>query len=320
MDRPTFLILGPSRTGTTSLYYYLSQHPDVCMSFSKEPPFFQVEYERGLEYYWKTYFQAYSGQRHAGEAAHQNFRLPYVTPRIAESIPDARFFVLCRNPVDRAFSAYWYNVTRSQEYRSFEQAIQDNLRRLETGPLFEDEREARLYAEAVHNHGPKDQVPYASYLDSGYYARHIDRFAATFGRDRIRIFFFEDLVRDPHSVVRDAFAFLDLEPVPLRDPRGQNSPVSPALAEVFKRVKKLPGMARVPIEWQMRVRRALGALFPSSKPRLAPETRRMLSDHFQPHNEELSRLTGRDLAHWRFPRGVGSEREQRGFAQRADGR
>lgn len=298
MDRPTFLILGPGRTGTTSLYYYLAQHPDVCMSYSKEPKFFQVEYERGLEYYWKTYFRSYSGQRHAGEAAHQNFRLPYVTRRIAESVPDARFFVLCRNPVDRAFSAYCYNVSRSQEHRSFEEAIEENLNRLETGPLFEDEAEAALYAAAIRRHGARDQVPYASYIESGYYARHIRRFAATFGSERIETFFFENLAQDPHALMREAFAFLDLEPIALKDPTGQNTVVSPALAELFKRMKHVPGMGRIPVEWQMRVRHALGRLLPGTKPKLASETRRWLIEHFKPHNEQLARLTGRDLSAW----------------------
>ena len=52
LTRPTFMVLGAGKAGTTSLYYYFSQHPDICMSSPKDPPFFQAEYELGVEYYW----------------------------------------------------------------------------------------------------------------------------------------------------------------------------------------------------------------------------------------------------------------------------
>jgi hypothetical protein len=119
MRLPSFMVLGAGKAGTTSLYYYLAQHPEVFMCSPKEPPFFQTEYELGAEYYWRTHFRGYRGQRHAGEAAHHNLHLPYVTERIAATVPDASFIVLCRNPIERALSAYWHNVTRGVERSSF---------------------------------------------------------------------------------------------------------------------------------------------------------------------------------------------------------
>jgi hypothetical protein len=61
--------LGASKAGTTSLYHYLSEHPDVFMSEPKEPPFFRLEYERGSDYYWQTYFRGYRGEQQIGNAA-----------------------------------------------------------------------------------------------------------------------------------------------------------------------------------------------------------------------------------------------------------
>lgn len=119
MRLPSFMVLGAGKAGTTSLYYYLAQHPEVFMCSPKEPPFFQTEYELGAEYYWRTHFRGYRGQRHAGEAAHHNLHRPYVTERIAATVPDASFIVLCRNPIERALSAYWHNVTRGVERSSF---------------------------------------------------------------------------------------------------------------------------------------------------------------------------------------------------------
>lgn len=302
MDRPTFLVLGAAKAGTTSLHYYLAQHPDIFMSDPKEPPFFQIEYERGLEYYWSTYFRAYTGQRHAGEAAHRNLRLPYVTRRIAASVPDARFFVICRNPVDRALSAYWHNVTRGAEHRSFEDAIDENLERLAKGPHFESESEARLFAEALAYPGEGGQLRYASYLDAGYYARHVERFAAALGRDRIKVLFFDDLTKSPQATLDTAFEFLDLEPTTLADVSPQNQPVTPGVARIFRRAGAARAVRYFPLEWRLRVKRALGSMFPSSKPTMSPETHRMLSEHFRAHNEDLSRLTGRDPLPWDEPR------------------
>ena len=109
MNRPTFFILGTSKAGTTSLHHYLAQHPDILMSDPKEPPYFRLEYERGAEYYWRTYYRRWSGQRQVGDGSPQNLYLPFVAPRIAASVPDAKLIVLCRHPVDRAVSAWWHN-------------------------------------------------------------------------------------------------------------------------------------------------------------------------------------------------------------------
>lgn len=187
MARPTFLILGTSKAGSTSLYDYLAQHPDVFMSEPKEPPFFRLEYERGIEYYWRSYFAAYGGQREIGDACTQNLMLPFVAPRIAAMLPEARLFVLCRNPVDRAISAYWHSYSRGVEQLGFEAAIEKNLRRLETGPRFEDETEAALYARVAGEGRKVLQRAYGFYVEPGYYADHIDRYRALFGPDRIKI-------------------------------------------------------------------------------------------------------------------------------------
>ncbi len=297
MNLPTFMILGAGKAGTTSLYYYLSQHPEIFMSSPKEPPFFQVEYELGPAYYWNTYFRGYRGQKHAGEAAHHNLHLPYVTQRIAAMVPEARLIVICRNPVERALSAYWHNVTRGVERSLFEDAIHKNLRRLEVGPWFNDEREAKLYEAAVKSRGTKEIV-YTSYVDSGYYAEHIERYAAVFGQDRIKVLFFEDLTRNTAGMTEQAFRFLDLDPIEISDSSAQNQPMAPGLGKLVTNIAAMPGARFVPLAWRARIRRGLGAAFKSSKPQLNPATRQMLADHFRSHNVRLAEVTGRNLDHW----------------------
>ncbi len=296
--RPSFLVLGAGKAGSTSLAYLLDQHPDICMSYPKEPPFFQTEYHQGLDYYWKKYFRSYAGQAHAGEAAHQNSRLPYVARRIHESVPEAKLFLICRNPVERAFSAYWQNFTRKADQRSFDEAIDENLERLRTGPLFEQEAEAELYARAIDQARQSGRVAYASYVDSGHYAEHVERFAALFGRERIKVLFFEDLARAPQEVADAAYAHLGLDPVPLRDTAAQNTPIHPILARLFQTIGGLPLLGRVPPAWRAKLRTALSSRFKGAKPEMSGETRRLLIEHFRPHNRRLAEVTGRNLDHW----------------------
>jgi hypothetical protein len=134
MHKPNFLILGAARCGTNTIYHFLSRHPDVLMSTPKEPFFFEAEYERGLEYYWKTYLD-WRGQRAVGEARPANLFLPYVPLRVRDSIPEARLVAILRNPAQRAFSHWWMKRSRGLEDLSFEAAIDDNLARLESAAL-----------------------------------------------------------------------------------------------------------------------------------------------------------------------------------------
>jgi hypothetical protein len=82
MRRPTFLILGGAKCGTSSIRYYMDQHPEVFFSTPKEPIFFEAEYERGLDFYWQKYFQGWNGECAVGEARVYNLYLPYVVDHI----------------------------------------------------------------------------------------------------------------------------------------------------------------------------------------------------------------------------------------------
>lgn len=302
MNRPTFFILGTSKAGTTSLHHYLAQHPDILMSDPKEPPYFRLEYERGAEYYWRTYYRRWSGQRQVGDGSPQNLYLPFVAPRIAASAPDAKLVVLCRHPVDRAVSAWWHNSRAGLEPLSFDDAVERNLQRLERGPTFSDEAEASIYSEVNRKEGNAGlQRAFGFYVEPGYYAAAIDRYAALFGRDRLLVLFFEDLARDPGAVTDEVVRFLGLEPHPIRDLAPQNEATSPGAARLVSAIARLPGLASIPPEWRSRVRRwisSAGKREARVAPRASPATRRALAEHFHSHNDRLARLTGRDLSAW----------------------
>jgi hypothetical protein len=301
VNRPSFFLLGATKAGTTSLHYYLAQHPDILMSDPKEPAFFRLEYGRGPEWYWKTHFRRYNGQRAAGDGAPQNLHLPFVAERIAATAPEARLIVLCRNPVDRAVSAWRHNVRLGVEPLPFAGAVERNLRRLERGETFEGKDGTRRYEEFGAREGNAGlQRAFGFYVEPGYYAEHIARYRRLFGADRLLILFFDDLVADPAGTTARAVAFLGLPPHQLRDARPQNEATSAAATRLNTLLSKLPGVRLASPQLRARVRALVaragkrGALPPpADKAALAD-----LAAHYQPHTRRLAELTGRDLAAW----------------------
>jgi hypothetical protein len=301
VNRPSFFLLGASKAGTTSLHYYLAQHPDILMSDPKEPAFFRLEYERGPEWYWKTYFRRYAGQRAAGDGAPQNLHLPFVAARIAATAPEGRLLVLCRHPVERAVSAWRHNVRLGVEPLPFAGAVERNLRRLERGETFTGEEGARRYREVGAREGNAGlQRAFGFYVEPGYYAEHIERYRRLFGPERLLVLFFDDLVADPAAVTATAVAFLGLPPHPLRDARPQNEATSPGATRLNSIIAKLPGVRLVSPELRTRVRAMVARLGKrgAPPPPVDAAARRALAEHYRPHNLRLAELTGRDLERW----------------------
>ena len=122
MTMPNFLIIGAMRAGTTSLYHYLKQHPQVYMSPVKEPRFFALEGEKpdpgrptderlmnhsitDIEAY-RALFQAVSKETAIGEASPLYLYSPKAPERIRHYIPDAKLIAVLRDPVERAYSHF----------------------------------------------------------------------------------------------------------------------------------------------------------------------------------------------------------------------
>src|SRR5437016_1099947 len=87
---PSIFLLGAAKCGTTTLSTLLEGLPDVCFSVSKEPWFFEVEYEQGLDYYRRRYFRHWCGESLLAEGRHRNLYLPWVPQRIHTTNPHAK--------------------------------------------------------------------------------------------------------------------------------------------------------------------------------------------------------------------------------------
>ncbi|MBL7116117.1 MAG: sulfotransferase domain-containing protein [Kiritimatiellae bacterium] len=205
MTYPNFLLIGPPKSGSTSLYHYLRQHPDVFMSPVKEPRFFgldqnaaAIECERRRELPEselindiETYKSLFSGVRHekaVGEASARYLMTPGVPERIYAYNPEMKMITVLRQPADRAYSNYWWRKTSSIESaQTFAQAL-------------EEERS-----------GKRDKWPRGRYIEGGYYANALKQYFRVFSRAQIKVYIFDDFIADPIGICQEIFEFLNVD-------------------------------------------------------------------------------------------------------------
>lgn len=122
--RPTFLICGAKKAGTTALANYLREHPDVILSHPKETNFFRDHYDKGLSWL-ASHYDHYEGEPAIGEASVWNMYEPEAAHRIHETIPEARLVFVLRDPVPRALSQYYYDLRCGliEPNRTFEDVV-----------------------------------------------------------------------------------------------------------------------------------------------------------------------------------------------------
>ena len=121
---PDFLIVGTQRGGTSSLYKYLGQHPEVSPSTRKEVEFFSTRFDAGVEWY-RAHFplRRRSGRLHTFEATPDYLLHPLAAERAYRLLPEAKIIAMLREPTSRAFSHYNHNRRLGHEPLSFTDAL-----------------------------------------------------------------------------------------------------------------------------------------------------------------------------------------------------
>lgn len=205
MTLPNFLIIGAPKAGTSSLYEYLKQHPQIYMSPEKEPHFFGLEKGKidfrgpgDLHRYCNAatriedYLQLFEGvtnETAIGEASTSylsNFKAP---ERIKQLIPQVKMIVILRNPVDSAYASYLHLMRDGDEkITDFATALQK-----------EEERIAQNWEGIWH------------YKQRGFYYGQLKRYFDFFSQKQIKIYRYEDYTQELSKVLRDIFQFLDVD-------------------------------------------------------------------------------------------------------------
>ena len=192
---PNFLIIGAAKAGTTSLYEYLIQHPDVFMSDPKEPHFFSTDhkYNKGFSYYEK-FFEGYQEENRIGEGSvsYSTYtNLEKTIQRICDFNKEMKLIYILRNPFSRAYSSYWWNVRMQAEPLSFEDALQ--------------QEENRIYKDVL------DQLDPWSYKRRGLYFYIIQQYLKYFPKKNLKVILLEDLNSSSIKICNDVYSFLNLK-------------------------------------------------------------------------------------------------------------
>ena len=240
------------------------------MPHRKELQFFNDYWPRGLDWYREHFKYAPDGAL-IGEATPTYLTSPDVPERLAQVVPNAKLITLCRNPVDRAYSGYWFRIGYRLEPRSFEEAVRAELA------------------------GDPTAFPY---LDHGRYARHLERFERSFPRDRLFVALLDDLHEDPRAVYSDICRFLGVDPGSIPEEVGQATHQAHRLRSMRLR--------RMTLKWQARLKlppRIKDLLYELNKeyvkyPPMSGELREMLVARFSEDNARLAERLDRDLSAW----------------------
>ncbi|HJU09290.1 MAG TPA: sulfotransferase, partial [Candidatus Binataceae bacterium] len=199
---PNFFLVGAAKAGTTSIYAYLSEHPEIFFPVIKEPHFFTqvrpapeqrflIEAVSKRSAYLKLYAHA-SNHRVIGDASPSYLWHPEVPRRIHDEVPEAKIAVVLRDPVERAYSHYLMDYREGAQNLPFFEALLEDMKRPDKGW----------------------GVSYL-YYELGLYAEQLERYLDIFKPERVKILMFDAFRREPHSVLRELADFLELNPQPL---------------------------------------------------------------------------------------------------------
>ena len=192
---------GPRRPGRPSIHY-LSQHPDVLMSDPKDARFFQAEYERGLDYYISGIFQELCWSTVVGDAAPQHLYLPYAARRDSCNCTDGTACGdLSRSGRARRFGLLEQRLPEN-ETRSFDEADEPQVSNgCARAPASRSRTRAPTTQRSPERGVVHLQRAFGFCIEPGYYARYIELYQSLFGKDKLKILFFEDLQRDPNGTI-----------------------------------------------------------------------------------------------------------------------
>jgi len=273
-------IVGAPKAGTTSLHYYLQQHPDVCMSEIKEPNYFTAQEVVKLYYDvssvnsedWYHSIFAEPTRKVIGEGSVSYLFYPEVAQKIYEYNPEARILIILRNPVQRAFSHYLMDCRLGLCNISLEEILDKPSKY----PHF-----------------------YLQFVELGMYHQQINRYIDVFGHKQVKVMFYDDLKTEPDLFIDQVFSFLALRSIDVN--------------MVVKNKFKQPSSKIIAKLYQFKwMRSYLNIFFPkgfllkiksvifkdSKKPILDPSIKRKLSEIYKNDIVELSKLLSKDLSAW----------------------
>lgn len=200
---PNFVIGGTEKSGTTSVFMYLSAHPQVCGSSVKETDFFREHYQGSLEVdqqNYSKYFSRCSAEKSVVMEASPGYLGAglVVAPRMKALIPDAKVLFILRDPIDRLYSSFQFHKSKLEidQNISFDEFVQRCIRF--------DRGEATPAELGVGEWFLKN-------LGFGRYVIGLEEFFRLYPRDQVKVLLFEELNRDVKGFMREVCQFVSID-------------------------------------------------------------------------------------------------------------
>jgi hypothetical protein len=281
-----FIIVGAQKSGTTTLFKHLIEHPAIYMPSEKEAPFFSrdEDYEKGWNWFLRGSFANAPQDKLWGKASPQYMCYPKVPERLAKQLPQVKLIAILRAPIARAYSHYKMGVRRGYETRSFEECVQMQL-----AP--DALAESRLNPSRTN-----------SYIVWGEYGRMLSVYSHYFPQDQMLLLFTADLEHNPKELMTRIYRFLCVEvllPSNLgqrfhQGGRRQRIPIAAKIARVMPvRTARalLPiGLRRRLAYWHFTFEQWNTIPDKSNEIPLTPRTLRALQKHYEADAAVLERI------------------------------
>ncbi|MDY6937183.1 MAG: sulfotransferase [Cyanobacteriota bacterium] len=290
---PNFLIIGVQKAGTSSIYHYLKQHPQVYMSPVKETNFFERDWENaGAEacsrkkngiYTFAQYSQLFedvTDEIAIGEAS-PNYLFHYEKSAqlIQKYLPDVKLIAILRNPIDRAYSDYLMHV-----------------------------RDCIGKPQPFAKHIQKSKTSFT--IRKGLYYEGIKHYLDRFGSDRVQVYLYEDLCRDSVKFMQDMYRFLGVDDTFNADTSKKSQvaqvPKNQAVNRLLRTENPVRSIATsalkvlLPPQTRKNLRSALMSWNAQEKSKLtlSTEERQQLVNIYREDILKLQEIIQRDLSSW----------------------
>lgn len=291
--RIDLMIVGAHKAGSTSLFRYLSEHSKIHTPHRSEMSFFLYdhEYEKGYEKAFTKYFGTFpSGCKILVAKLATAMYSKEAIERLKEHNPDIHIAVVLRNPVSRAYSAYWFARRKgTEDAATFEEGLAREEGRLKEGWL---------------------KWTTNAYVFNSTYYPHIERLYKIFGRERVHVFLTEELHKNPMQVCGSLLEGFDLGEGFTPDVGKRHNTAGMARSQIAARFyawliqPKNPVMAVLRASVPGFIANRLTSAFLKlnekefTPPPINPETKKRLIALFRPHNDRLAAILGRSLENW----------------------
>jgi hypothetical protein len=296
MQLPNFLIIGVPKAGTTSLWHYLRQHPNIYLPELKEPRFYIDIPDSWLRdkqistlAAYRSLFDSIESESAIGEASPGYFSEVKDPGCIRDVLGEPKLILILRNPIRRAYSHFLFSKQKGLE-----------------------PEEATFRSTIVNQKIKKGKkIRERPYVRIGFYYKHLKKWESVFSSKKIDIFFFSDLVKDEISLVRNVYKSLGVNPkfkpnTNIGKRAKSGIPKSKLIHEAISNTSKIKNKLK---EWVPGnfIKYTKSILNPAKiylknqnlkKPSIRKDDYILLAEKYEDDIVKLSKKLGRDLTHW----------------------